>query len=341
MNMKEEDIVHTAIENLDQTLDLKGYWEANVDEINDTNNNKYGKNIDGTFQLWYKNKCKKFNTTVKKELRTYLIDQLIDEAKNHENFLIITYKLYPGLKEKLRENYINYLEANGDMFINTNEWLLFLDKKNKIEHKEKYANRAFTPTGLKVVFEFLRDKALINKPQREIAEQADVALGNIPKVLRGLKDTGNVYKLNKKQYVFHNRKELLELWIKEYHNTLKPTLEIGRYTTKHLENWKELTLNYPKTVWGGEPAADLLTNYLKPGVLTLYTEETKKDLMVNYGLMPDKEGELFIYQKFWKNGERGITAPPILVYADLIMTNDKRCIETANIIFNEQIEPKL
>lgn len=339
--MKEEEIVHTAIENLNKDLGLKFDWKG---LLNKTRGNIYDIKdieIDGVLEILYKNKKIEFDAIVKKELRTYLIGQIVDEAKKHENFLLITYKLYPGLKEKLRENFINYLEANGDMFINTEDVLLFFDTKKKIEHKDKIANRAFTPTGLKVVFEFLRDKALINKTQREIAERADVALGNIPKVLRGLKDTGNVYKLNKKQYAFHDRKELLQLWIKEYHNTLKPTLEIGRYTAKRLENWKELTLNDTKTVWGAEPAADLLTNYLNPGVLTLYTEETKKDLMVNYGLMPDREGELFIYQKFWKNGEKGRTAPPILVYADLIMTNDKRCIETANIIFNEQIEPKL
>lgn len=339
--MEEEEIVHTAIENLNKDLGLKFDWKGLFNKTWDYNHDFKDIEFDGVLELLYKNKKIEFDAIVKKELRTYLIDQIVDEAKKHENFLLITYKLYPGLKEKLRENFINYLEANGDMFINTEDVLLFFDTKKKIEHKEKIANRAFTPTGLKVVFEFLRDKALINKTQREIAEQADVALGNIPKVLRGLKDTGNVYKLNKKQYAFHDRKELLQLWIKEYHNTLKPTLEIGRYTTKRLDNWKELTLNYAKTVWGGEPAADLLTNYLRPGVLTLYTEETKKDLMVNYGLMPDNDGDLIIYQKFWKNGETARTAPPILVYADLIITNDKRCIETANIIFNEHIEPKL
>lgn len=339
--MKEEEIVHTALENLDKNLGLKFEWKGLHDRIWDQKVGLKNFQIDGILKFIYKNKKIEFDALVKKELRTYLIDQIVNEAKKHENFLLITYKLYPGLKEKLRENFINYLEANGDMFIHTEDVLLYFDTNKKIDHKEKIANRAFTPTGLKVVFEFLRDRALINKTQREIAERADVALGNIPKVLKGLKDTGNVYKLNKKEYAFHDRKELLELWVKEYQNTLKPTLELGRYTMKRLETWKDLTLNHPKTVWGAEPAADLLTNYLNPGMFTLYTEETKKKLMVNYGLMPDKEGELFIYQKFWKNGETGPTAPPILVYADLIMTNDKRCIETANIIFNEQIEPKL
>ncbi|MDZ7718421.1 MAG: type IV toxin-antitoxin system AbiEi family antitoxin [Balneolaceae bacterium] len=329
--MKEEEIVHTAIENLEPTL-LKGKWHPYK---------KNNKILDGVLELWYEDQNVRFDAIVKKELRTYQVEQLIQQAGNYKNLMVIAYKLFPGLKKKLKGHRINYLEANGNLFVNAENLLLFLDGDKKLNKTDKTGNRAFTPTGLKVLFEFLRDKRLINQTQREIAEKAGVALGNIPKVLQGLMDTGQIYKLDKKKYAFHDRKELLQQWIREYHNTLKPTLEMGRYTAKRTEDWKEIPLNLTKTVWGGEPAADLLTNYLKPGVLTLYTEETKKDLMVNYGLMPDKEGNLFAYQKFWKNDETDNTAPPILVYADLIMTNDKRCIETANILFNERIEPKL
>lgn len=330
--MKEEEIVHTAIENLEPGLDLRAQWQPLVRD---------NRKVDGKLILHYLDKKATFDAIVKKELRTYLVDQIIQLAKERKNLIVIAWEIFPALKEKLKEHRVNYLEANGNVFITGQNLFLMLEGGKKLEPTVQTGNRAKTPTGLKVVFELLRDKNLINRTQREIAEKAGVALGNIPKVIKGLKDTGQIYKLDKKKYAFHDRKELLQQWVKDYHNTLKPTLEFGRYTAKRTENWKEIPLNLKKTVWGGEPAADLLTNYLKPGVLTLYTEETKKDLMVNYGLMPDKEGNLFVYQKFWKNGETDKTTPPILVYADLIMTNDKRCIETAKILFNERIEPKL
>jgi hypothetical protein len=332
--MKEKEIVHTAIENLEPGF-LKGQWHGYKNALRDNG-------IDGTFTLEVEGRKETFDAVVKKELRTYLVDQIINKAKGREHFIVIVHKLFPALKEKLREHNINYLEANGNIFINTRKLFLLLDTDKTLKPEKKTGNRAFTPTGLKVLFEFLRDKELINQTQRVIAERAAVALGNIPKVIQGLKEANQIYKLNQKQYTFNDRKDLLHVWAKEYQNTLKPTLYIGAFTLKRFgNNWKEVPLNRMKTVWGGEPAADLITNYLQPGKLTLYTEEEKKELMVHYGLMPDKEGNVHVYEKFWADTIELETAPQILVYADLINTNDKRCLETANILFNEHIEPKL
>ena len=332
--MKSIEIVHTAIENLEPAL-LKVQWNTYEGIPNDHA-------VDGTLTLEVEGRIETFDAIVKKELRTYLVDQIINEAKDRKHFIVIVHKLFPALKMKLREHGVNYLEANGNIFVNTGDLFLLLDTDKTLKTEKRTGNRAFTPTGLKVVFELLRDKELINQTQREIAERAGVALGNIPKVIQGLKETGQIYKLNKKKYAFNDRKELLHVWAKEYQNTLKPTLYVGTYTLKRFKNnWKEVPLNNMKTVWGGEPAGDLLTNYLKPGELTLYTEEEKKELMVHYGLIPDKEGDVHVYQKFWVNTKEMETAPPILVYVDLINTNDKRCLETAKILFNEHIEPEL
>lgn len=58
-----------------------------------------------------------------------------------------------------------------------------------------------------------------------------------------------------------------------------------------------------KTWWGSEPAGDILTNYLKPGELTPYTLESRNELIKHYRLIPDKEGKVKVYQKFWVDDE--------------------------------------
>jgi len=330
--MKEKEIIHTALEHLEPAL-LKGEWHP-------LNNAEKG--IDGEFILIYENQRIHFNAIVKKELRTYQINQIINQAHRYQNPMVIAYKLYPALKEKLKEHRINYLEANGNLFVKTDRLFLFLDRDNKLPKPDTTGNRAFTPTGLKVLFGFLRDKELINKPQREIAKTVGVALGNIPKVIKGLQETGYLYRVNKKNFAINNREELLHKWIEEYKNILQPTLEKGTFRLKPADkNWRNVRLQAPDTVWGGEPAGDLLTNYLRPAELTIYTNETKKNLMMHYGLMPDQEGNVQIYEKFWKQDEEQETAPDLLVYADLMNTQDKRCIETAEIIYNERIKPEL
>ena len=57
--------------------------------------------------------------------------------------------------------------------------------------------------------------------------------------------------------------------------------------------------------------------------------------------MPDDEGEVAVYDMFWNNDFDTNTAPKELVYTDLMITDDKRCKETAKLIFNEYIEPNL
>ncbi|MCC5907170.1 MAG: hypothetical protein JJU13_13245 [Balneolaceae bacterium] len=330
--MKVKEIIHTALEHLDPAL-MKGEWQP-------FENNREAP--DGRLDLIFDNQRVTFEAIVKKELRTYQVEQIISQADKYQNPIVIAYKLYPALKEKLKEHRINYLEANGNLFVRANQFHLFIDRDKKLQQPDNTGNRAFTPTGLKVVFGFLRYKELIHQTQREIAKRTGVALGNIPKVIKGLQKTGYIYKVNRNTYAIQNREELLHTWIEEYKNTLQPTLDKGRYTLKPADkDWRNLVWHNQETVWGGEPAGDLLTNYLRPEILTVYTNETKKNLMMHYGLVPDQEGNVQVYEKFWEEGEERNTAPDLLIYADLMNTQDKRCIETAEIIYNERIKPEL
>jgi hypothetical protein len=124
----------------------------------------------------------------------------------------------------------------------------------------------------------------------------------------------------------------------EYPTVLRPKLVKERYRLKG--DWQELVYNHHKTVWGGEPAADLLTNHLRPEKFILYTKENRTDLIKNYRLMPDINGEVEVLEMFWEQKDEK-TAPPLLVYADLMLEGGKRNKETAEIIYNEYIQPNL
>ena len=63
--------------------------------------------------------------------------------------------------------------------------------------------------------------------------------------------------------------------------------------------------------------------------------------MKNYKLKPRPDGEVEVLEMFWEQKETEQTAPPILVYAELLQEGGKRNKETAEIIFNEYIEPNL
>lgn len=327
--MKEELILELALENLPKELQFKAEWRQE------------DKGLDGKLLTTVNGRVFHFNAEIKNEIRQLHLNTLDDLNHQYENFLLIAYRLYPQLKEQLRERGVNYMEANGNLYIRKEGLLIYIDAQAPLAREKETGNRAFTKTGLKVVFQLLLNADLVNQTQREIATRANVALGNIPKVILGLNDAGYLLKYDKNTYRFTQKEALIEKWAKEYALTLRPTLRMGKYRIAGNRPWKELQLNDSLIKWGGEPAADLLTHYLRPGLLTIYTRETRNELIRNYHLIPDKGGDVEVLTMFWQPEDLNNTVPPLLVYADLINTNDKRCAETAQMIFDEHIRPNL
>jgi len=320
----EREIIHTALDNLYQYTGINGQFIPDTD-------------VDGSLHLEIEGKEINLVIAVKKELRRHQLLQLDNYKHLYNNFMVIAEHIFPQIKEELREMGIAYLEANGNLFIKNERIYLLIDTNKKATVIKETANRAFTKTGLKVLFHLLNDKQLVNKTQREIADTVGVGLGNIPQVINGLKETGYLIKYRKQEYVWENRKELLDRWINEYATELRPKLFKGKYTFK--KDWKTLQLNTEHTVWGGEPAADRLTNYLRPEHFILYTNEKQNDLIRNYHIVPQTNGELDVLEIFWKPKED--IAPPIIIYAELMLTGGKRNKETAEKIYNDYIQPIL
>lgn len=280
-----------------------------------------------------------FVVDVKTEIRKFQLEKLITLKQQYENLLLVAESLFPAIKETLRELNIFYLETNGNTYIKTDGLFLFVEANKTTKELKTSGNRAFTKTGLKVLFQFLLNKELINQPHRFIAEKAAVALGNVPQIISGLRKTGYIIPVDTKQYTWNNRQELLQRWIEGYETTLRPTLKKGNFELK--SDWNDLQINTMKTTWGGEPAADILTNYLRPEKLVLYTLETRNELIQNYKMIPEEHGNIVVYDLFWPIDKKMNTAPPLLVYADLIIEGGNRNEETAKLIFDEYIKPNI
>jgi hypothetical protein len=335
--MKKHNIVITALENLQRAAQIKGKWKP-IDQ-------KKAENIlDGQVELTYQNNIIKLNAEVKNNLRAIHLPLIYKLAKDQAPLIIIADHIFPKIKEELRNNNIAYLEANGNIWLKFGKNLLWIDTNKTLPEEKEKINRAFTKTGLKVLFDFLRDETLINAPYREIAQRAEIALGNVNYILNGLKEKGFILKMNKDEYKLTNKKELLNTWMIKYEEKLKPELEIGTFRflkEEDFANWKRLPIKQGKTWWGGEPAGNLITDYLKPAVLTLYTLETRNELIKHHRLIPDPKGNVKVYKKFWKYDEvNENTVPTLLIYTDLMNTGDHRCIETAQKIYNEFFKEK-
>lgn len=329
--MNEKEIIQYAIDNVQKDGAINAEWK----ELHDDNA------IDGKLLLHLNKHSIGLYAEIKKELRNIHLTKIEELAITKSPFIIVAQRIFPKIKGELRKRNIAYLEANGNIFLNKDEIYLYIDGNTPIELKNKTTNRAFTKTGLKVIYQFLI-KDCINSTYREIAELTGTGIGTLNTIFNDLKEEGFLIQLTKNELQMENRKKLLDRWVMEYEKRLKPTLAIGTFRFLNKDdfyNWKAIPLIKGKTIWGGEPAGDLLTNYLRPEELTLYTNEERSDLMKNYRLVPDLEGNIKVFKQFWiDEQENRNTVHPLLAYADLMNKGDRRCTETAQKIYDEYLQ---
>src|SRR5690554_3040111 len=234
--MTELDIFNNAIHNLEKDVPITWDWKT----ITPNKDN----NIDGELDITLNDKKVLLMVEIKKDVKNHQILNILHYNNKFQNFLLVAEKLFPKVREELREHNVNYLEANGNVYINHNEVFLYIDTNKTLKTKKGKGNRAFTKTGLKVIFHFLLNPQLINQTQRDIAEITNVGLGNIPLIINGLLDTNFILKLNKNEYVINNYEELLNRWITEFEQTLRPTIFKQRFRFQNKNHdWKEIQFN--------------------------------------------------------------------------------------------------
>ena len=249
--------------------------------------------------------------------------------------LLVAKYINPNMFDKLVELGLNILDCAGNCYIrymNGNIPVFHLTNKGE---KNVFANEkaypVFQDAGIKVIFYLLQDKNNINKAYREIQENTGVALGTVKNVIDELV-TRNFILVTDKGRILKNRKALLDLWVENYNQVLKPKLLIGRMafrTNEQRNKWK--TMELPEGMfWGGEGAANMIDNYLGPGAFEIYTDVPTAYLMKNGFVKQDANGEIKVYQKFWKWETETHLVPLILVYADLMGSGNDRCLEAAN-----------
>ena len=333
--MNEFKLVEDALGQFKKATGMEGTWQDRPE--GDT-----GCGIDGELNIKVKQQRLTLPVQIKRELRNYHLNPLEKLARQYPKLMVLAGNIFPALREQLRAQKIAYLEANGNCYLEQEGLFILVDGNQPYQVAKQTSNRAFTPAGLKVVFHFLWHDEWINHPYREVADRTKISLGQINNVMEGLKASGFLLPKGDNTWVLADKKRLLHKWIGLYAQKLQLKLIVGTYRFVDRDaftHWRDLPLEAGKTFWGGEPAADLLTNHLRPGQLTLYTSEERIELTKKYRLVPDENGPVIVYQKFWcQKDQSATTAPPLLVYADLINQGDKRSLETADIIYEQYLQ---
>lgn len=302
---------------------------------------------DAIINLGDKNKRWRFYVEIKPRLTSHTLGPAIAAVsqikKRHHSAALVSAYVNPVQADKLRRLGIEFFDAAGNASFHQKGLHIFISgRKPQLPKSPGRTARAFNATGSRLVFALLCQPGLENKSYREMAKEAGISLGAVNWIVNDLKALGHVVDFGARDRRVANRKELLKRWISAYPEQLRPKLLLDRFRAEHAPNdwWHRVRLP-SAAFWGGEVAAKLLTKYLKPETVTIYSQSNLPKLQAQHRLRRDPAGDVELLERFWRfdswDGKDLHTVPPLLVYADLVTTANDRNLETAEIIYEQYI----
>ena len=336
MKGREGDIIHALLDNPMVVKQFNPVWKADEQRLSD-----------GLLTLTMDGKPQTFHVELKHDVRPHMLPRLEKQLQAHKPGLLVAAHLSPTVREQMHERHINYLEVNGNCAIRVGGRYVYIDGRPRGELGREKRQRAFSKASLRVGFLLLIDPNALDETLTTLAQRSGTSIATVSIALRSLEQTGLLLAKGPRKLLIPDREALLHKWTEAYVERLKPSLARGRYrfTKGDASDWRDLPIDPATTCWGGEAAGALLTNYLHPGELTLYTAAPRLTLVRDYKLVPDTQGNVFVYERFWDQPEAnalgGRCCPPVLAYADLVHSRDSRCLETAQLILDDHLRSTL
>ena len=329
---KDNDFVYEAFSNLQELIKSEITIDSNrkpydaVIQINDQ-----------TFYCIAKKNARNSNLSI----IINQINEFRNSIINNKNTLFVGEYIAKDVADSLIENKINYLDVAGNCYINTKDLKIIIEGRKHIKPKNVNQARVFQEAGLKLILLLITNKESLDFSYRVLADQSNIALGSVSQIMKELENNNYILK-SKEKRILKNIDELIERWFIAYNETLKPRLFRKAYKAINIEQLR-LSVNNNKNnniFFGGEPAAEKITNYLKPLEYTIYSNEELTNLGKELKLIPDNNGNVKIYNTCWLESLSKINsnlAPSLVVYADLMGTNNSRNIEAAKMILENEL----
>lgn len=273
------------------------------------------------------------------QIKEQLEAAIADQFPGYLPLLVAPY-VTEAMAEECRRIDLPFADAAGNLFLRTGTTLLYIVGRPRPGHMRR-VQKGVTPAGMKIIFALLCKPELAGMAYRQIGAAAQVALGAVGPVLQDLETRGFLGRRGKGTATLERAEELMREWVVEYPAILRPKLNGRRYTAER-NRTLDLDLKLLGAYWGGEVAAERLTRHLKAEHLLVYTRGEVRQLLIQGRMRLQADGDTEILDAFWNpelDGTEMPLAPPLLVYADLMMTADTRNLETAKILYEQYLQP--
>ncbi|MBF3851442.1 hypothetical protein ISF79_01230 [Burkholderia pseudomallei] len=265
-------------------------------------------------------------------------------SHNSDRPLLVTTYLSPNIVDACRKMDIDALDLAGNASVLLGDSVILVSGRPRPQISPQGSDRVWTKSTLRVALALLSVPSLLQQSYRDIAKVAGVSHGTVQNAIRGMLARRDLIELPGGQGMqFTDGTRMIDEWTTLYPTLLRGSLQLGQYRTDMPEWWRNVPALPDRCRFGGEPAAAIVTEYLKPAFFTVYcTDEVPREWIAKARLRPDNKGNV----EFLKSPIRFASmpdsppnvVPPLLVYADLVASGDSRNLETARLL-REQYLP--
>lgn len=241
----------------------------------------------------------------------------------------------PNFQAWLEEEGHEFLDANGNAWLEGPNYRFWIEGRKKRKTvglgSASEKSRAFTATGLKVIFVLLVDENLLTQPVRTIAAAAGVSIGAVSQALADLEKGGYLLIRGRKRF-WVQKSRLARRWLELYAAVLKPKLRSRRFDgpapaqmLEAQETWGE----YARL--GGEAAMRAKGYGIRPVETRFYSDYPWAGLVRDFRLRPSETGNVVLTEPFWnpEHFEDSFYVPPLLILADELAEGDERQVLVA------------
>lgn len=274
--------------------------------------------------------------------------KLLEEKIGHKP-LLITQNLSESAIDKLIHEKIEFIDSVGNIYLNNSVVYIFTHGKHRRKNKPiSYQSFQFTNKILELIYILLKKPDILRASLEELASLVDMAPESISETLKQLYKLGYLQRQREGKYFINKYNNLLERWEIGYAETLRPKLFIGAYTPalqKDFSDIKESIIELgleENFLIGGELGAALATYYLMPTSATLHVNTNHSVIAAKLKLKPSPQGEIIFIQQFGKQNAGCYNQPepiadPLLLHAELLLSDNDRLRETAERIYEKFI----
>jgi len=288
--------------------------------------------------------------------RSYLTSSAVDpllawlshaRAEGNCGFILLVHHVSRQAAERLVGANISFADDAGNMHLQLGEqynWTVL-----GIPAPERASEqRSVTASQLQLLFQFATQPDSVNWTVRRLEEAAGVSKSKVAMERHQLAAAGLLTRTGKR-YDLQTNSTLAERLITGYAQVLRPKLALGRFRPAErsieaflarLKTGVPAGIRYALT---GAPAAELVQHYSRSPEASIFIEAPARSAAQELRLIPDLEGPVTLLRAFgetvfWESREGHMLAPPWLVYAELLCSEDPRAKDAAQEFRREFID---